>query len=202
MTTDGCTFSSCSSTSHKTSTARPRSYELQEADWNEPSSAVCHRIGARPARERRSSLDQNRCSGTISRPWRSMHSCLFVVLLSVLLCCQQVEAGNLHGSRRLERKAELLFDRRASPEPRMRIRPRKEASDGAPKVHTLESTLVNNGLITADQGSQIPLPNPFDTSIGNNFTTSSCPTFFNSFLTNETFNACLPLSLLLQVCSR
>lgn len=35
--------------------------------------------------------------------------------------------------------------------------------------------------------------------MGNNFTSPSCPAFFNSFLNNQTFQDCLPFSLLLQV---
>ncbi|KAI9849631.1 MAG: hypothetical protein M1837_002756 [Sclerophora amabilis] len=46
--------------------------------------------------------------------------------------------------------------------------------------------------------SDTPLPRPFDTSLGSNFTTSTCPDFFASFLANSTFKSCLPLSLLLQ----
>lgn len=43
------------------------------------------------------------------------------------------------------------------------------------------------------------LPSPFDSSLGNNFTQSSCPKFFESFLSDSAFKECLPLSLLLQV---
>ncbi|KAL2412708.1 hypothetical protein ABEF95_003122 [Exophiala dermatitidis] len=43
-----------------------------------------------------------------------------------------------------------------------------------------------------------PLPSPFDTSIGSNFTDSSCPKFFSKFLSNSTFQSCVPISLLLQ----
>lgn len=43
-----------------------------------------------------------------------------------------------------------------------------------------------------------PLPSAFDTSLGSNFTSSSCPTFFNDFLANSTYQQCTPLSLLLQ----
>jgi hypothetical protein len=43
------------------------------------------------------------------------------------------------------------------------------------------------------------LPRPFDSSIGDNFTQPSCPQFFNDFLSNATFQECLPFSLLLQV---
>lgn len=44
-----------------------------------------------------------------------------------------------------------------------------------------------------------PLPRPFDGGFGTNYTQQSCPTFLRSMLNNETFSACLPLSLLLQV---
>ena len=44
-----------------------------------------------------------------------------------------------------------------------------------------------------------PLPKPFDTSLGSNFTSSACPDFFNSFLNNSTFQSCLPFSTLLLV---
>ena len=43
-----------------------------------------------------------------------------------------------------------------------------------------------------------PLPTPFDTSLGSNFTSSSCPSFFSTFLANGTFQSCVPVSLLLQ----
>jgi hypothetical protein len=45
-----------------------------------------------------------------------------------------------------------------------------------------------------------PLPKPFDGGLGTNYTQQSCPTFLRSMLGNETFSACLPLSVLLQVC--
>lgn len=45
-----------------------------------------------------------------------------------------------------------------------------------------------------------PLPKPFDGGLGTNYTQQSCPKFLRSMLSNDTFSACLPLSLLLQVC--
>ncbi|KAI5265636.1 hypothetical protein E4T47_08481 [Aureobasidium subglaciale] len=51
---------------------------------------------------------------------------------------------------------------------------------------------------TDSTGSSDALPRPFDTGLGNNFTTSSCPAFFKDFLDDDTFNSCVPLSLLLQ----
>ncbi|KAK0646292.1 hypothetical protein B0T16DRAFT_158507 [Cercophora newfieldiana] len=48
-----------------------------------------------------------------------------------------------------------------------------------------------------------PLPRPLDSNLSTNFTTSSdgsvpCPKFLNSFLTDERFKQCYPLSMLLQ----
>ena len=45
------------------------------------------------------------------------------------------------------------------------------------------------------------LPRPFDTPLGNNFTTQTCPQFFDKFLNDASFINCLPLSLFLQACS-
>ncbi|KAF2837876.1 hypothetical protein M501DRAFT_936794 [Patellaria atrata CBS 101060] len=42
------------------------------------------------------------------------------------------------------------------------------------------------------------LPSPFDTNLGNNFTSPACPAFFNDFLKNSTFKSCLPISVLLR----
>ncbi|OCT48677.1 hypothetical protein CLCR_04938 [Cladophialophora carrionii] len=65
-----------------------------------------------------------------------------------------------------------------------------KTSDSTPSVSTSTSPSVT--VITT------PLPTPFDTSLGSNFTSSSCPQFFSTFLSNATFQACVPVSLLLQ----
>ena len=49
---------------------------------------------------------------------------------------------------------------------------------------------------TSDTGTTLPLP--FDTSLGTNFTATSCPDYFDKFLADNTFLSCLPVSLLLQ----
>lgn len=53
---------------------------------------------------------------------------------------------------------------------------------------------------TIPSGTIVPsaLPSPFDSSLGSNFTSQACPDFFDSFLSNTTFRACVPVSLLLQ----
>jgi hypothetical protein len=50
-----------------------------------------------------------------------------------------------------------------------------------------------------DTPTAITLPQPFDTSLGSNFTAPSCPQFFKTFLNDKDFITCYPFSLLLQV---
>lgn len=66
---------------------------------------------------------------------------------------------------------------------------------------TLASTTDSGGLATATSEINTVLPSPFDSSLGNNFTTPACPAFITSFLAEAQFKACLPISLLLQVLS-
>jgi len=70
--------------------------------------------------------------------------------------------------------------------------------------HPATSTTVAGSAATSSGApsgtpSPSPLPMPFDSSLGNNFTTQSCPNFITGFLSNDTFKACLPFSLLLEV---
>lgn len=79
-----------------------------------------------------------------------------------------------------------------------------------PLLHPREAPstfLASSATYTAAVSTATPtpptttLPQPFDTSIGSNFTAASCPAFINSFLDNSTFTGCVPLSLLLQTSS-
>ena len=80
----------------------------------------------------------------------------------------------------------LLFDRSTPPEPYLQHFLKRAASTSSSASPV--STAASDGL-----------PRPFDTGLGNNFTTSSCPAFFRDFLSDDAFNECVPLSLLLQV---
>ncbi|KAI0429202.1 hypothetical protein F5Y09DRAFT_342937 [Xylaria sp. FL1042] len=52
---------------------------------------------------------------------------------------------------------------------------------------------------TTTTAAASPLPSPFDGALAANFSgDNSCPTFINDFLSNSTFKACYPISLLLQ----
>jgi hypothetical protein len=56
-------------------------------------------------------------------------------------------------------------------------------------------------LITAVNTAPVTIPQPFDTAQlsgnGTNFTTSTCPQYMRSFLSDPSFKACVPFSLLL-----
>ncbi|KAK2765402.1 hypothetical protein FQN54_008248 [Arachnomyces sp. PD_36] len=67
-------------------------------------------------------------------------------------------------------------------------------------------TVTASGTISADTeiqtappiGSDSPLPEPFDSNIGTNFTTPNCPKFLEDFRKNSTFLDCHPMSLLIK----
>lgn len=75
------------------------------------------------------------------------------------------------------------------------------STTASPISSATKSTRATSSLMSAGPASTT-LPKPFDTSLSSNFTSSSCPDFFSSFLNNATFQQCLPLSLLLQVSFR
>lgn len=61
------------------------------------------------------------------------------------------------------------------------------------------TTVATTSSVAPSSTTNSPLPRPFDSSIGSNFTGSACPNFFNYFLQNDGFQRCLPFSQLLQV---
>lgn len=69
----------------------------------------------------------------------------------------------------------------------------------AVKTTAQASDSATSSVAAATATATSDLPKPFDSSIGANFTTTSCPIFINAFLANSTFQSCLPFSLLLQV---
>ncbi|ETN36893.1 uncharacterized protein HMPREF1541_07880 [Cyphellophora europaea CBS 101466] len=74
----------------------------------------------------------------------------------------------------------------------------RRAALSSEPLATASSPVSPSSATSATASGDVALPAPFDTSLGSNFTASTCPTFFNSFLTNSTFSQCTPLSLLLQ----
>lgn len=191
------------------STARPRQ---RHPDWNEPDRALCHE-GERRRRPGSKTQKQTRprrsfALGT-TRPWQLSTVLMWGILVGLLLCCSGAEAEYVQVAKALEPgRSALLFDRSEPPipAPRVRLERRQEQESvsatpsfiPAPTAAGQESASLF-GIPTATGAPREDLPSPFDTSLGNNFTSPSCPAFFQSFLSNATFQDCLPFSLLLQV---
>ncbi|KAF2970469.1 hypothetical protein GQX73_g3167 [Xylaria multiplex] len=84
--------------------------------------------------------------------------------------------------------------------------------EAAPKETTPQTTTMTTEVVietstvtdsanpaTTTVATSSPLPSPFDGALAANFSgDNSCPTFINDFLSNATFKACYPISLLLQ----
>ena len=141
-----------------------------------------------------------------SPTWSQARVLIFAVLCALLFFCGHVQA-NVHGSSIFDH--ELVYDRRPAPQPRTGIYARQDDSSSSSATTTggssyilapssTSSGAVSTSIQTATSVST-SLPRPFDSSLGNNFTQSSCPQFFNNFLSNATFQECHPFSMLLQV---
>lgn len=204
MTTKRRTFSACSSTHPPPAVVRPWLRD-QPGQWNVPKNASCDPPGPYPARRRRTALQPKHSLGLSagSRSWMTLQNFALAIMFMVLFSSHGVNANHFHGG------CELIFDRSEPPVPPMRLHRRDEttsvlpSSIAAPTSNSLASTSATSSgastISTAGPSSSSPLPSPFDSSLGNNFTASSCPNFFQSFLSNSTFQKCHPLSLLLQV---
>lgn len=123
---------------------------------------------------------------------------LFAVLTLILLSTPCTSATVIpRATGILSEQGVLLFDSSEPPTPRIRGAYREERKQISASTATDKKDATSTS--TTGQTTLGSLPKPFDTTLGNNFTQSSCPAFFESFLTNATFTACLPFSLLLQV---
>ncbi|KAI0399241.1 hypothetical protein F4802DRAFT_603184 [Xylaria palmicola] len=84
---------------------------------------------------------------------------------------------------------------------------RRRAPKDTPSATTTTEVVIDISTVTAaaddppttTTAEASPLPSPFDGALAANFSTGqSCPNFINAFLSNATFKACYPVSLLLQ----
>lgn len=146
-------------------------------------------------------------SSRVTAPWRCVRkshgvsrlaSALFCLIILLCFCSLRVNAAEIPNDTEEQvtealpsTESVLLFDRSPPPEPFM-----QQFLKRAERSTSTSSSASSSSSSTASSDA---LPIPFDTALGNNFTTSSCPAFFKSFLSNDTFNECVPLSLLLQV---
>ncbi|KAF1991822.1 hypothetical protein K402DRAFT_416350 [Aulographum hederae CBS 113979] len=188
--------------------------------WN----ASCHHKSL--GRPRRATPSRhNSTLSTLTAPLSVRLNLLLLVLLLWSLLCSPTDAASQKGDRRRSALAsiaspgELLVDRSEPPTPPSLRMPHQERDTGTVSTVTvkpaqstlsfgLASTAVSNGspttatasasIFTApSSASDSPLPVPFDTNLGNNFTSTTCPNFFDSFLNNADFKTCYPFSLLL-----
>jgi len=174
------------------------------SERNVHTDALCHKRQLQQASRRSTSFNCLSQRGLTSPPWSQARNLIFALLCALLFFCQSVQA-NVHGSSIFDH--ELVYDRRPAPKPRMGIYARQDDSSSSSATTTAGSSgilapsstsAVSTSIETATSVST-SLPRPFDSSIGNNFTQPSCPQFFNNFLSNTTFQECLPFSMLLQV---
>ncbi|OQO08601.1 hypothetical protein B0A48_06471 [Cryoendolithus antarcticus] len=132
---------------------------------------------------------------TASRKSSTARCLIYSLLFALLSLCQAVRGDELYGTGLLATD-ELVFDRSEPPTPRMGLYARQDASASLP-ASIVPSETASSGTPTSSETSlatavatSTALPRPFDTSLGNNFTTTTCPAFFNSFLLNQTFQDC------------
>lgn len=126
----------------------------------------------------------------------SLMTLLFVV---VLFFNGTVAQERVHPALQKAARKELLFDRRPAPDS-----PHRRALIGRAATPTTAAATNNpatstTGIATAPGTDKGTLPQPFDTTLGNNFTSTACPAYFTKFLADPVFQACYPFSLLLQV---
>ncbi|KAK6537847.1 hypothetical protein TWF694_010749 [Orbilia ellipsospora] len=97
-------------------------------------------------------------------------------------------------------EASLRIDRESAP-PTTTLDPalvRRKVAYSPSTVHSSSTSVAPTAAASSDD-YVAPLPRAFDTSIAmNNFTSTGCQPFFQTFLNNATFINCLPLSFFIQ----
>jgi hypothetical protein len=168
-----------------------------------------------------------RQNSTLTRRKRSLAHFKFLFSITIFLswCSTTLaeDVGNVANRKvetrmdKLARSQELVLDMGPPPLVRAALAKREKSeetskdSEESSKQSTLASTHKASSTLSSGASKtsiatdptttfSTTLPTVFDSTIGSNFTESSCPTFFQTFLANSTFVSCLPLSLLLQVC--
>jgi len=164
---------------------------------SEPNAAVTQSARNQPSQHQ--CTYRQRTQRTLNRrPWQSLR---FALIVSILFCCRGAPATESFFAQPFQQRTDLIFDRSEPPAQPMRLHARQESTTPSTShSDASSSTSPPSSISTAPPSTDSSsLPKPFDSSLGNNFTTPSCPAFFHSFLSNATFNQCLPFSLLLQV---
>jgi len=145
--------------------------------------------------------------------WLPSNAGLFIGIVCFMALCRGVVADRqLHSSPKLAIRSGLLVDLSGRPEPavfkHMERRGNKDPSQSststdeiiqASTATLLGSTATGSAATAAATASPTALPQVFDSNIANNFTSTTCPTFFQNLISDTAFQECYPLSLLLTV---
>ena len=144
-------------------------------------------------------------NGSGSYSYTTALSTLRLSLPTFLVLFLTLFASGAHSVQLAQRNG-LLYDSNPAPEPllpHLVARGKSSTSDLLSPTQATFTLIPSNAIAAATSNptgaSQTNLPQPFDTSLGNNFTSASCPNFFRSFLNDKDFRQCYPFSLLLQV---
>jgi len=140
----------------------------------------------------------------------------FIVFCCFMALCRGVDADRqLHSSPKLGLRSGLLVDLNGRHELPVLKRMQRRDSKGTATSSTTSLAIIQASTATllgstatgsqaataAPTASPTSLPQVFDSNIANNFTSSTCPTFFQTLVSDAEFQECYPLSLLLTVSS-
>lgn len=75
---------------------------------------------------------------------------------------------------------------------------RRRATAAPSVTTTFEITISHSTTPATSTTMASPLPSPFDGGITSNFTSTTCPTFFDNMLADPQLQECYPVSLMLQ----
>ena len=125
---------------------------------------------------------------------------LFVNVI-LLVLCMPTEAAEHAGSHNRAIKGHfvdgrIMFDHNPIALPALHRRDDPASTDTVSSTAAAEAPAAST---SASSTTTTSLPRAFDAGFGTNYTQPSCPTFLRSMVNNDTFNACVPFSLLLQV---
>jgi hypothetical protein len=176
----------------------------------------CHHEVSGP--EQRKAKPFQRSGNTPVQTWTNNRVSFLTLLFVLVLCLNGVVAQErVHPAlQKLAGRGKLLVDRSPPPGPPHRrvlmargsSKPTTSAPSASPTLVGSSASTSNDaaaaassatGIITAPGSISSALPQPFDSSIGNNFTSTACPAYFTKFLADPVFQSCYPFSLLIQV---
>lgn len=125
---------------------------------------------------------------------------LFMITVLSVLCIPVEATGHPNAQSRAAPGIfwdnRILFDHNPVPLPYLH---RRDDSASTDTTSTTTSSRTSSTSSSASSTTLTSLPRAFDGGFGTNYSQPSCPTFLRAMVNNETFNSCVPFSLLLGV---